>query len=401
MQRFDIVIIGAGIVGLSTARELKRRHPNLSIAIVEKEPRAGAHASGRNSGVMHCGIYYGADTLKAKVCAAGAKRMGEFATEHGIAYSQSGKLVLAVDEAQLPTVDRLLKNARDNGIRAEKISAEEAAKIEPYAAPGVAAIYCPDTAVIDSPSVVAKLAEQLAARGITFFYHAPVTGVDVPNKTLTTPQGSISYGYLINCAGAFADTVARQFGCAGDYVLIPFKGIYWKLSEAANAKVRANIYPVPDVSMPFLGVHLTRVISGDVYLGPTAIPALGRENYNGTQGISAKESARIFAMLAGMYWRNENNFRRLSHVELGKYSKQRFFRTAKKLMPSLTMEDMVPTKKAGIRPQLVKRSTGKLEMDYIFESTPDSLHVLNTISPAFTSAFAFAEMIADKTPFKS
>ncbi len=396
-RAFDVVIVGAGIVGLSTARELHKRNPNLSIAILEKELRPGVHASGRNSGVMHCGIYYGADTLKAKVCAEGARRMGDYAKQNNIAYNQSGKLVLATSEAQLPVVDRLLKNAADNGIPAEKISSEEAAKIEPHAARGLAAIYCPTTAVIDSASVVKALAAELQSQGITFFYDTAVTRIDHANKTLHTTRDTISYGYLINCAGAFADTIARQFHLANDYILVPFKGIYWKLSEQANPKVRANIYPVPDPSLPFLGVHLTRVISGDVYLGPTAIPALGRENYNGLGGIRPAESARIFAMLSKMYLRNENNFRRLAHNELGKYSKRRFFRTAQKLMPSLTMNDMVPTKKAGIRPQLVNMKSGKLEMDYIFESTPDSLHVLNTISPAFTSAFAFAEMIVDRT----
>lgn len=396
-QRFDVVIVGAGIVGLSTARELRSRHPNLSIAVLEKEPRPGVHASGRNSGVMHCGIYYGADTLKAKVCAEGARRMGAFAAEHGISYHKGGKLVVATAEAQLPMVDKLLKNARDNGIRAEKITAEEAAKIEPYAARGVAAIYCPDTAVIDSAAVVTALAAQLQSQGVTFLYDAPVTRVDAAAKTLHTPQGAVSYGYLINCAGAFADTLARQFGLAKDYVLVPFKGIYWKLSPETNTKVRANIYPVPDPTLPFLGVHLTRVISGDVYLGPTAIPALGRENYTGLGGLRLGESGRILTMLGKMYVRNENNFRRLAHNELGKYHKRHFFRTAQKLMPSLTIDDMVPTKKAGIRPQLVNVRTGTLEMDYIFESTSNSLHVLNTISPAFTSAFSFAEMIADRT----
>ncbi len=396
-QSFDVVIVGSGIVGLSTARELLRRNSALSIAIIEKEPRAGVHASGRNSGVMHCGIYYGADTLKAKVCAEGARRMGEYAAAHGIAYSQSGKLVLATDEAQLPMVDKLLVNARDNAIRAEKITAEEAAKIEPYAARGVAAIYCPDTAVIDSAAVVVTLAEQLRAQGVTFFYDAPVVRIDAAAKTLHTTHEAVSYGYLINCAGAFADTLARQYGLARDYMLVPFKGIYWKLSPETNAKVKANIYPVPDPALPFLGVHLTRVISGDVYLGPTAIPALGRENYHGVSGIRLGESARTLAILALMYARNKNSFRRLSHNELGKYSKRRFFHTAQKLMPSLAMDDMVPTKKAGIRPQLVNLKTGKLEMDYIFESTPHSLHVLNTISPAFTSAFAFADMIVDRS----
>jgi L-2-hydroxyglutarate oxidase LhgO len=202
---------------------------------------------------------------------------------------------------------------------------------------------------------------------------------------------------VINCAGSFADRIANMFGCAHDYTLVPFKGLYWKLRPEAQHKVRANIYPVPDPSLPFLGVHLTRVVNGDVYVGPTAIPALGRENYHGVAGINLAETAKILPMLARMYVRNQQNFRKLTHMELAKYTKQSFYNTARKLMPALEIDDMIPTKKAGIRPQLVNRKTGLLEMDYIFEATDDSLHVLNTISPAFTSAFAFADMIVDRS----
>ena len=394
---FDVVIVGSGIVGLSTAQELLQRNPKMNIAILEKEARAGVHASGRNSGVMHCGIFYGADTLKAKVCAAGAARMQQFALSHGIAYNRSGKLVLATDESQLPSVERLLKNASDNGITAVRFTPQQAAEIEPFAAPAAAAIYCPDTAVIDSASVVQKLRLLLEEKGVTFIFAAEVNAINPQQKTVTTTAGTYAYGYLFNCAGAYADRVARMFDLAHDYALVPFKGIYWKLNAETQHKVRANIYPVPDTSLPFLGIHLTRVISGDVYLGPTAIPALGRENYHGLGGINLAETAKIMAMFAGMYGRNKQNFRKLTHMELAKYTKRTFFNTARKLMPSLKMEDMVPTKKAGIRPQLVNRKTGMLEMDYIFESSEHSLHVLNTISPAFTSSFAFAEMIVDRS----
>ncbi len=394
---FDVVIVGSGIVGLSTAQELLQRNPKMNIAILEKEARAGVHASGRNSGVMHCGIFYGADTLKAKVCAAGAARMQQFALTHGIAYNRSGKLVLATDESQLPSVERLLKNASDNGITAVRFTPQQAAEIEPFAAPAAAAIYCPDTAVIDSASVVQKLRLLLEEKGVTFIFAAEVNAINPQQKTVTTTAGTYAYGYLFNCAGAYADRVARMFDLAHDYALVPFKGIYWKLNSETQHKVRANIYPVPDTSLPFLGIHLTRVISGDVYLGPTAIPALGRENYHGLDGINLAETAKIMAMFAGMYGRNKQNFRKLTHMELAKYTKRTFFNTARKLMPSLKMEDMVPTRKAGIRPQLVNRKTGMLEMDYIFESSEHSLHVLNTISPAFTSSFAFAEMIVDRS----
>lgn len=191
--------------------------------------------------------------------------------------------------------------------------------------------------------------------------------------------------------------MAKYFGLASDYALVPFKGIYWKLSASANPRVRANIYPVPDVSLPFLGVHITRVISGDVYVGPTAIPTFGRENYGKFQRVKLAEAIEISLQLTEMYMHNENNFRKLAHLEMGKYWKHNFLNAACKLMPTLTAEDMVSTSKVGIRPQLVNVKTGKLEMDYIFEKTQKSMHVLNAISPAFTSSFAFAHLIVDES----
>lgn len=396
-QTSDILIIGGGIVGLSVARTLLAKNPALSITILEKEPALGKHASGRNSGVMHCGIFYGSDTLKAKVCARGAAAIGAFAREHGIAHQVGGKLIVATEARQMPSVEKLLKNAADNGIRARLVSAEEARDIEPFAAPAHAAIHCPDTAVIDSKAVLAVLERELTARGVRFVFHCTVEGPGPGKNTLATSQGVFGYGYLFNCAGAYADRIAKTFGLAGDYILAPFKGLYWKLSAAANPRVRANIYPVPDPALPFLGVHLTRVISGDVYVGPTAIPALGRENYSGLEGIHPGEALTIFRLLSEMYLRNQQNFRTLTHHELRKYSKRPFFESARRLMPSLTMEEMERSPKVGIRPQLVNIRKKQLEMDYIFEHTEHSLHVLNTISPAFTSSFAFAEMIVEQS----
>ncbi len=392
---YDFVVVGAGIVGLTVARELKLRSPSARVAVLDKEGSIGAHASGRNSGVLHCGIYYGSDTLKAKVCARGATRLIEFASEHGIPCLKSGKVILATSERQLPIVDRLMCNARENGINAQRISEQDLREIEPAAAVGPAAIYCPDTAVIDSVAVLKKLRSLLEQQGVTFLLDWQAEGPKTSNVIATT-RGTLAYGFLFNCAGAHADTLARRFGLAQDYALIPFKGIYWKLSQSANHLVRSNIYPVPDVSLPFLGVHLTRVISGDVYVGPTAIPALGRENYGKLQGAHVGEALSIGRQLALMYLQNRNNFRLLAHTEIAKYSKRCFLTAARELLPSLTADDLVPTSKVGIRPQLINVKSRKLEMDYIIERTKDSVHVLNAISPAFTSSFAFAEMIVDQ-----
>lgn len=393
---YDYLIVGAGIVGLTVAHELKRRVPSARIGILDKEANSGIHASGRNSGVLHSGIYYSSDTLKAKVCAAGAKRMMDFAQEYSIPCSKSGKVIVATSQKELPTVDKLLSNAAANGVRAWRINEQELREIEPHSVQGPAAIYSPDTAVIDSRVVVKRLTALLEQQGVQFNWYQEVKKVGQPGKVMTN-QAAFTYGYLFNCAGAYADVVARHFGLAGDFALVPFKGIYWKLRPQAEHLVRSNIYPVPDIDLPFLGVHLTRVINGDVYVGPTAIPALGRENYGLVQGARLLEALGVGYRLAGLYLKNQFNFRNLVRLELGKYRKHNFLAAAQRLLPVLTADDMIPTAKSGIRPQLVNLRKGKLEMDYIFQHTDRSTHVLNAISPAFTSSFAFAEMIVNSS----
>ncbi len=392
----DFLIVGAGIVGLTVARELNLRHPLSKIIILEKEPNIGVHASGRNSGVLHSGVYYGSDTMKAKVCSTGAARMREFAAEHGISCDRSGKVIIATTERDLVTINRLLKNAKDNGVRAELLDEDGVKAIEPHASPYKMGIYCPDTAVIDSKAVINKLKSLLLDLGIKIIFNASLREVSVSNKLVDTSLGSYSYGFLYNCAGAGADIVAKKFGHSCDYTLVPFKGIYYKLRPEKSYLVRSNIYPVPDVDLPFLGVHLTRVISGDVYIGPTAIPAFGRENYGILQGIQFLEGLKISSELIAMYFENKQNFRSLVHVEMKKYLKPWFVSSARKLMNELQDDDLISCDKVGIRPQLVNVKTRSLEMDYILEKGENSLHVLNSISPAFTSSLAFAEKIVDK-----
>ena len=393
---FDFVIIGAGIVGLTTAYELKARFPSARIAVLEKEPDVGRHASGRNSGVLHSGIYYGAETLKARVCAKGSARMVAFAEEYGIPCRRSGKVIIATSEQDLPTIERLLQNARDNGIRAERLDEQGVRAIEPHAAPYQAGIWSPDTAVIDSRAVLDRLREQLAQCGVQCYFNQHVTGVAQDGRYLRTTSGRYSTDYVFNCAGANADRIARQFGAGGDYALVPFKGLYYKLRDAKRHLVHGNIYPVPDVSLPFLGVHLTRVITGEVYAGPTAIPALGRENYGMVAGLRAGEAAVIGWQLVRLYLRDESNFRRLVHTEMRKYRKLNFLESMRRLVPEIEEDDLVRAEKVGIRPQLVNVRTNRIEMDFVVETASRSLHVLNAISPAFTSSFAFAELLVDR-----
>lgn len=397
MHHFDFIIAGAGIVGLTTAYEILSRAPSARVAVVEKEDAPGRHASGRNSGVLHCGLYYGSDTLKAQVCAIGGRAMKDFADAHGIPWKNNGKVLVATDPDQLPAVERLMQNAADNAIRAERIDNQTLLELEPAAPPdAVAAIHCPDTSVIDAKAVLETLRRLLAERGVRFYFQRRVLG-PAADGALQTTSGPIRGGFLFNCCGAYADVLAKACNFARQYELVPFKGIYWKLSPQKNHLVRGNIYPVPDPAMPFLGVHFTRGLSGEVYVGPTAIPALGRENYGLVSGAKWGEAATILARLARLYLADHNNFRLLAHTEIRKYSKQFFHQCAKRLFPGLEMDDLVPTTKAGIRPQLVSVAAKRLEMDYILEGDRNSLHVLNAISPAFTGSFAFARMIVDRS----
>lgn len=393
---YDFIIIGAGILGLTTANELKKRYPEAHIVLLEKEPRVGMHASGRNSGVLHSGIYYGSETIKAKVCSAGAARMRQFAEEHGIPCHRSGKVIIATGEQDIPIVERLLNNARENKIRAERLGEKEIKEIEPHARPYKVGIYSPDTAVIDSLAVVRKLADLLSNRGIEILFNEEAGEIKSEDRVVHTRRGRYGYGHLFNCAGANADLIAKKMGLGRSYTLLPFKGIYYKLRPERSHLVRGSIYPVPDIGLPFLGVHLTRVISGDVYVGPTAIPAFGRENYSILGGIKVMEGVRIGGQMARMYLRNHQNFRLLVHTEIRKYRKPHFLEAARRLVPELTSDDLIPSDKVGIRPQLVNTREKKLEMDYIIEQTPTSTHVLNAISPAFTSSFVFAELLVDR-----
>jgi L-2-hydroxyglutarate oxidase LhgO len=392
----DFLIVGAGIVGLTVARELLNRFPQSSISVLEKEDDIGKHASGRNSGVMHSGVYYGSTTLKAKVCSLGAARMRDFAAEHGIACQRVGKVIIATSANELPTLDRLLVNARNNGVNAERLDEQGIKQIEPAASPYEAGIYCPDTAVIDSNAVIQKLRSLLLQSGVKFYYGSLITSVTPSEKLVVTRNGEFTYGFLYNCAGAGADIVAKKFGFASDYTLVPFKGIYYKLKAHQTDLVKGNIYPVPDIELPFLGVHLTRVISGDVYVGPTAIPALGRENYGILKGIKLAEGFSIGRNLLTMYKENKENFRKLVHEEMKKYYKPSFVVAARKLCNQIQASDLESCNKVGIRPQLINTKSRTLEMDYIVEKGPDTLHVLNSISPAFTSSLAFNEWIVDQ-----
>jgi len=392
----DFLIVGAGIVGLSIAREIKIREPGAKIKILEKESRLGMHASGRNSGVLHTGIYYPPGTLKAKLCKAGADAMFAYAEANSIPVRRDGKVIVATSEENARGLSKLMANADANGIRAKRVNSDEISQIEPHARSEFGGIYCQDTAVIDSVMVLETLRAQLMAQGVTIDTDQTLIGIDDEQRTAVTQNRKYSYGQLINAAGAYADQVARLAGVGKHYQLVPFKGLYYKLAPEVSGLIRSSIYPVPNEALPFLGIHFTRVINNEVYIGPTAIPALGRENYGVLSGASPIEALTIGAQLAQLYVSNPQNFRNLVHSEIPHYRKASFIAAACRLVKQLEPDWVKHSPKVGIRPQLVNTRDVRLEMDFVVEQGSHSIHVLNAISPAFTSAFAFAEWIASR-----
>ncbi len=388
----DFVVVGAGAVGLAVARALRGAHPAAKIVVLEKEDAPGRHASGRNSGVLHSGVYYPPQTLKARFCAEGARRWRVFAEEKKIPCRQGGKVILA-GTADGRSLAALEANARAGGVRVEALSAEDVRRVEPHAAPRPG-LWCRDTAVIDAAAATRALAEDLARSGVAIRTGQRALDRQPADNLLRTEAGeTFSYGRLYNCAGAHADRLARAYGVGAEYALIPFKGLYMKLRPERASLVRESLYPVPDPAFPFLGVHLTRSVAGDVYVGPTAIPAFGAENYRGARGVTPGEFFVTAGRLLRLMAARDGQFRRLAAREMALYLKPMFVAAARRLVPDLRGGDLEPTPKAGIRPQLVRRADRRLEMDFVIRHTPATTHVLNAISPAFTSAFPFGEFV--------
>ncbi|MGK5082321.1 L-2-hydroxyglutarate oxidase [Bdellovibrionota bacterium FG-1] len=394
-RHFDFVIIGGGIVGLTLARELIKRGQK-TIAILEKESKLGVHSSGRNSGVLHAGIYYVSDSLKAQVCSKGSAKMQEYAKERGIPCKKLGKVIVAQREDLIPQIDVLFERSKANGIRIEKIDEKQLRELEPEARTHGVALFSPDTAVIDSKAVLAALETEITSAGVELIKDAEVIGIDSKSRQIFTKKGPIAYGYFFNCAGLHADKVAHWVNVGKKYRILPFKGIYRKLSPASAAKFRSSIYPVPDLNVPFLGVHITRSVHDEVMVGPTAIPAFGRENYTGFRGTTPHELPIMAWDLMSMMAKNPGGFRKMVFDELGKYRSSGYLKCLRELSPSITSSDILHSGKVGLRAQLMDEEKMKLEMDFIIENGPDSTHVLNAISPAFTSSMAFAEVILEK-----
>lgn len=400
-MRADIVIVGAGIMGLTMALESKKKFPHLHVLILEKEIEVALHASGRNSGVLHAGFYYSADSLKAKFCREGNFYMKKFCEDESIRINSCGKLVVVKNEAELKVLEELYQRGIKNGVTLSLINEEEVSKINPLVRTYKKAIYSSTSAVVSPREVTLTLKKKLQDLGVEFKFNSEVEHLDIKNKTIKTLQENIHYKYLINCAGMYADKIAAYFGLGLEYVLVPFKGIYLGYDSEIPSKLNLNIYPVPNLLNPFLGVHYTIKSDGSIKIGPTAIPCLSRENYTFWGGIKLKEFLEISYYLGKMLLKNSENMRSLAFQEMLKYNKKIMQSLIQYMAPEVDVTRFTKVLPPGIRPQLITRKDLRFVQDFQFRETENSLHLLNAISPAFTCSFAISKYLVEKIEFKN
>lgn len=392
---YDLAVVGAGIVGLATARELLNRRPGLRLAIIEKESRISTHQSGHNSGVIHSGIYYAPGSLKARLCVAGAREMYAYCERHGIPSERCGKVIVATDESELGRLQDLYERGKANGVEGlEMIGPERLREIEPRCA-GIRALLSPCTGIVDYTLVAQRYAQEVREAGGEVRTSCKLRGLRLRDHqvVLETTAGEIKARRVITCAGLYADRVAKLSGGAREPRIVPFRGDYWQLRPQARHLCRNLIYPVPDPAFPFLGVHATRRIgTGEVWLGPNAVLAMAREGYRRfdlrPRDLAQALFNRGFQRLARKYWR-------MGAIEMWRdHSKRAFWRSVRRYLPDVTLDDMVPGP-SGVRAQALDPA-GALVDDFVVDRQGDRiLHVRNAPSPAATSSLMIGRLIAD------
>jgi L-2-hydroxyglutarate oxidase len=388
------VVIGAGIIGMATAYELSRRHPDAAVTVLDKENRVAAHQTGHNSGVVHAGVYYRPGSLRARLCVAGNRSTVDFCTAHGIPVQVTGKLVVATESSQLPRLKALHERAVANGIPARLVTPAEAREYEPHVHT-VGAVHVPTTGIVDFGAVTRTLAALVDEHGGEVRLGARVTGLRPgASTTVHTTAGDLTADVLVNCAGLHADRIARLAGLDPPARVVPFRGEYYDLRPDRRHLVRGLIYPVPDPRLPFLGVHLTRTVDGGVHAGPNAVLALAREGY-GWGRVNVRDLAEA-AAYPGL-WRLARRHLRYGVTELRRsLSARRFAADVARLVPELTAADLRRAG-SGVRAQNVTRR-GEIVDDFLIVTRPGQVHVLNAPSPAATSALEIAKHLVTAVP---
>ena len=391
----DCAIVGGGILGLATAMTLLRQRPGARVAVVEKECGVARHQSGRNSGVIHSGIYYKPGSLKARMARAGNLSMREFCAQNEIPFEICGKLIVATEEHELPLLENLFQRAQQNELNAEKLSPQAAREIEPHVR-CLAALRLKSTGIVSYRAVARKYAELVENSGGRVVFDTRVDALREAGseQIISTNRGEIRARFIVNCGGLQSDRIARGAGCNPGARIVPFRGEYFELVPERRHLVKNLIYPVPDPAFPFLGVHFTRMIDGSVHAGPNAVLAFAREGYAKSDFSWRDFSETIgfpgFRKLAAKHWREgwREMFRSLS--------KQAFLRSLQKLIPEVTERDIVPCA-AGIRAQAL-RADGSLVDDFLIVRGQNSLHVCNAPSPAATASLEIAKQIVNQIP---
>jgi L-2-hydroxyglutarate oxidase len=400
-QYTDVLILGGGMVGLCIAHQLLERGISRSITVLDKEPELGLHSSGRNSGVLHAGLYYKPETLKARVCVSGSRRLRDWVAERQLPLNPCGKVIVPPRAELDLQLEVLAQRGRANGAVVELLDAQQLQALIPEARSASGrALWSPNTAVVKPRQVVIRLRRELSEQGVRFLQDQLHWKARPDQQTLVLADGTkLQYGHIFNCAGLQADRVAHQFGVGGHYSLLPFKGLYWQLKPGCPIQPRTNLYPVPDLNVPFLGVHFTPSADATslVSIGPTATPAWGRENYRGLQALEPAMAATNLAVLARHYLANQGGFRRYVHEQAFLALPPLLLRAAQELIPAVRAEHLELSQKVGIRSQLFNHRTQRMEDDFLCLTGPSSTHVLNAISPAFTASFALADLILDQT----
>lgn len=388
----DIVVIGGGIVGLATAMALAHRFPSRKLTLLEKEDAVARHQTGHNSGVIHAGIYYKPGSHKAKLCVEGVRLMKEFCEDNGVPYEECGKVILATTDDELGALDELCRRGAANGVPGLRtIGAGELAEIEPHAR-AIRALHSPHTAIVDFGRVARAMAAQLERAGVEIRMRAAMHAARAISGVLhlETSLGVVRARHAINCAGLYADEVARLMGVAPDVQIIPFRGEYYTLRPGQSA-VRALVYPVPDPRFPFLGVHFTKRITGEMEAGPNAVLAFAREGYR-IGDVNVGELGRTLAFRG--FWRMGAKYWRMGFEEFARsLSKQAFLRGLQRLVPAIREDDLLPGG-SGVRAQAV-RADGTLLDDFCIVQVDGAIHVLNAPSPGATASIAIGRHIAD------
>ena len=393
-QTADLTVIGGGIVGLAMADAWLDRQPGSSVLVLEKEPALAAHASGRNSGVLHAGFYYAPDSLKARLTRRGNQMLRSFCAERGVPIRETGKVVVTQSVGELDSLHELHRRGQANGVPLEIVDEAGLRDLEPLARTHGQALWSPTTAVANPVAVVVALAERVRARGgkVAMSTAAIAAGA---GWVQTDRRGRISTGHVINAAGLYADSVAHWYGVGSDYRMLPFKGLYWYGSWEPG-RLQRHVYPVPDSRNPFLGVHLTVTVDGKAKIGPTAIPALWRQDYGGLSGFDAGEAWQVARTFPRFLGSTHHDVPGLIRSELPKYLRRHLVSQASALVPSVRPEDFRVKGRPGVRAQLLHLPTRKLEMDFVVRQGERSTHVINAVSPAWTSALAVADHVMDE-----